>query len=228
MVGFYIERWIYHFTFGARHFSADSRPPHTKHGVILQAVSDSNEKTTPAPPSSWPPSSVHCLLLSPSLPPCSHPPVRARQADHLTTNTTATGPSPSNVKPGWNVALTIQTHGKEGECGSLKWRGGRVWRERERATGVLQMKNTPRWNWKGGRSKSGNDKNHLRCEWKSHWERLRLFLMTPPTSTLHCLRSVNLSDSHLGLECAIFSYRHDHYRLGHQCRCRRSQEGGKR
>lgn len=81
----------------------------------------------PAPPSSWPPCSVHCLFLSPSLhplPPSSNPPICVRQADHLTTNATATGPSPSNVKPGWNVAPTTQTHGKEEECGSSKKGGG--------------------------------------------------------------------------------------------------------
>lgn len=64
-----------------------------------------------------------CLHLFP-LPPSSNPPRRARQADHLTTNATATGPSPSNVKPGWNVALATQTHGKEGGVWEFEVEGG--------------------------------------------------------------------------------------------------------
>lgn len=63
--------------------------------------------------------------LPPSVPPPSPPPpplVRARQADHLATNTTATGRSPSNVRPSCNMAPMTQTHGKEGRwgCGCQK------------------------------------------------------------------------------------------------------------
>lgn len=61
----------------------------------------------PHPPlDHWALSTVCSRLHHISLPPSSNLAICARQADHLTTNATATGPSPSNVKPGWNVALT--------------------------------------------------------------------------------------------------------------------------
>ena len=168
----------------------------------------------PATPSSWPPSSVHWLFLPPSppplsslLPPPSNPPHRARQADHLTTSATATGPSPSNVKPAWNVALTTQTHGKRGSVGV---RSGGRWRDEGS-------------NWcpsrRGGRGEPGNYKNHLQCEWKSQWERLRRYwrLHPLPPSTLWDLF---LAPRHLGFECAICGYRRDHHPPGDQCRGR--------
>lgn len=127
---------------------------------------------------------VPTSAASPSLlPPPSNPPHRARQADHLTTSTTATGPSPSNVKPAWNVALTTQTHGKEGECGSSKWREMKGWRKQ-----LVSFKT--RWEgWAGELWESS-----------SMWMKVTVraseaLLTTPPTSTLHSLWSVSGSQA---------------------------------
>lgn len=70
-------------------------------------MSGESQPDWPHPPlDHWALSTVCSRLHHISLPPSSNLAICARQADHLTTNATATGPSPSNVKPGWNVALT--------------------------------------------------------------------------------------------------------------------------
>lgn len=86
-------------------------------------MSGESQPDRPHPPlDHWALSTVCSRLHHISLPPSCNPAICARQADHLTTNATATEPSPSNVKPGWNVALTTQTHGKgRGGGGGSNW-----------------------------------------------------------------------------------------------------------
>lgn len=149
--------------------------------LSIEMTSGESQPDQPHPPLDHQALSTVCSCLHRfPLPPSSNPPLRARQADHLTTNATATGPSPSNIKPGWNVALTTQTHGKEGECGSSKWREGERRERREQLVSFRWGTRLAETEREGGRGESRNYKNHLQCEWKSQWERLRLFWRLHP------------------------------------------------